>query len=83
MPRRSSVAVALPATDFTLAIAERAYYKAERRGFAPGHELDDWLAAEREMGAFPPKAPVAAKAKRPAAPRKSATVSKTKASKTK
>jgi len=77
------VAVALPATDFTLAIAERAYYKAERRGFAPGHELDDWLAAEREMGAFPPKAPVAAKAKRPAAPRRSAAVSKTKPSKTK
>ena len=23
-----------------------AYYRAERRGFAPGHELDDWLAAE-------------------------------------
>jgi hypothetical protein len=23
-----------------------AYYLAERRGFAPGHELDDWLAAE-------------------------------------
>jgi Protein of unknown function (DUF2934) len=30
-------------------IAERAYYKAERRGFTPGHELDDWLAAEREV----------------------------------
>jgi len=26
-----------------------AYYRAERRGFAPGHELDDWLAAEAEM----------------------------------
>lgn len=23
-----------------------AYYLAEHRGFAPGHELDDWLAAE-------------------------------------
>ena len=23
-----------------------AYYLAERRGFVPGHELDDWLAAE-------------------------------------
>jgi hypothetical protein len=23
-----------------------AYFLAERRGFAPGHELDDWLAAE-------------------------------------
>lgn len=27
-------------------IREAAYYLAERRGFAPGHELDDWLAAE-------------------------------------
>jgi hypothetical protein len=25
-----------------------AYYKALARGFAPGHELDDWLAAEKE-----------------------------------
>jgi hypothetical protein len=23
-----------------------AYFLAERRGFAPGHDLDDWLAAE-------------------------------------
>jgi hypothetical protein len=29
-------------------IAERAYGRAERRGFAPGGELDDWLAAEAE-----------------------------------
>ncbi|MGA2708242.1 MAG: DUF2934 domain-containing protein [Steroidobacteraceae bacterium] len=27
-------------------IADAAYYLAERRGFAPGHELDDWLDAE-------------------------------------
>ncbi len=30
-------------------IAEAAYYLAERRGFAPGFELEDWLAAEREI----------------------------------
>jgi hypothetical protein len=28
-------------------IAVRAYYLAERRGFVPGYELDDWLDAER------------------------------------
>jgi hypothetical protein len=28
-----------------------AYFKAEKRGFAPGHELDDWLAAEEEVDA--------------------------------
>lgn len=30
-------------------IAENAYYKAEARGFEPGHELDDWIAAENEF----------------------------------
>jgi Protein of unknown function (DUF2934) len=30
-------------------IAEAAYWRAERRGFAPGRELDDWLEAEREI----------------------------------
>lgn len=27
-------------------IREAAYFNAERRGFAPGHELEDWLVAE-------------------------------------
>lgn len=26
-----------------------AYFLAERRGFAPGHELEDWLAAETTL----------------------------------
>nr|BAL55753.1 hypothetical conserved protein [uncultured Gammaproteobacteria bacterium] len=30
-------------------IAEAAYYRAEKRGFVPGFELEDWLAAEREI----------------------------------
>ncbi|MEW5890049.1 MAG: DUF2934 domain-containing protein [Pseudomonadota bacterium] len=30
-------------------IAEAAYYRAEKRGFAPGGELDDWLEAEAEV----------------------------------
>ena len=29
-------------------ISVAAYYKAEDRGFAPGLELDDWLAAEKD-----------------------------------
>jgi hypothetical protein len=32
-------------------IAEAAYYRAEMRGFAPGHENEDWLAAENEVDA--------------------------------
>lgn len=30
-------------------IAEAAYYRAERRGFATGGELDDWIEAETEI----------------------------------
>jgi hypothetical protein len=33
-------------------IAESAYLRAERRGFAPGHEDEDWVAAEREVDAL-------------------------------
>lgn len=32
-------------------IAEAAYYRAEKRGFMPGHETEDWLAAEAEVDA--------------------------------
>jgi hypothetical protein len=31
-------------------IAVAAYFRAERRGFAPGNDLEDWLEAERELG---------------------------------
>ena len=30
-------------------IARTAYFRAERRGFEPGSELDDWLAAEQSI----------------------------------
>ncbi len=43
--------VAAPSGDRTQQIAERAYYLAEQRGFAPGGELEDWLAAERAVDA--------------------------------
>jgi hypothetical protein len=36
-------------------IAQRAYEIAAQRGFAPGHELDDWLQAEREIEAGAPR----------------------------
>jgi len=32
-------------------ISELAYRRAEMRGFAPGHEQEDWLEAEREVDA--------------------------------
>ena len=33
-------------------IAEAAYLRAEQRGFEPGHEIEDWLAAEKEIDAL-------------------------------
>lgn len=30
-------------------VAEAAYYLAERRGFEPGHDVDDWLEAEQQV----------------------------------
>ena len=33
-------------------ISESAYLHAERRGFEPGHESEDWLAAEAEIDAL-------------------------------
>jgi hypothetical protein len=32
-------------------IAEAAYYRAEKRGFEPGHEVQDWLEAEMAVDA--------------------------------
>lgn len=36
-------------------IAKRAYELAKQRGFAPGHEREDWLQAEREVEAGAPR----------------------------
>ncbi len=33
-------------------VAVAAYYLAERRRFEPGHEQEDWLAAEAQLGAL-------------------------------
>jgi hypothetical protein len=32
-------------------IGEAAYFRSAHRGFEPGHEVDDWLAAEAEIDA--------------------------------
>ena len=44
-------AIADPAPDAALAqaISEAAYYRAEARGFESGHELEDWIEAERQV----------------------------------
>lgn len=40
-----------PVTTREERIAILAYWRAAEREFAPGHELDDWLAAERDVDA--------------------------------
>lgn len=50
--KRSPVPPALIDQDLRRGlIAQAAYYRAERRGFAAGHEAEDWLAAESEVDA--------------------------------
>ena len=48
---RSSDSTPLPLDEPEALIARIAYFRAEARGFAPGHELDDWYAAEAEIEA--------------------------------
>jgi hypothetical protein len=40
---------ALNAQERDKLIAQAAYFRAERRGFAPGYELQDWVEAEAEV----------------------------------
>ena len=47
VPEDSILPKVLP--DIEAWIAEQAYYKAECRGLTPGHEVDDWFEAEREL----------------------------------
>jgi len=35
--------------EFRKMIEECAYYKAEKRGFVAGNEIEDWLEAEQEL----------------------------------
>ena len=53
-PKGNSAAAAVTvAEDVRRAmIAEAAYFHAERRGFAPGDEVQDWLKAEAEVDAL-------------------------------
>ena len=45
------------AADTLKRIGEAAYKRAQQRNFAPGHDLEDWLEAEKEIDAQA-KAPV-------------------------
>ena len=50
--RRRAATVVTPVIDAErrrAMIAEAAYLRAERRNFAPGFEVEDWLSAESEV----------------------------------
>jgi len=56
-PRKRAAAAAIARPSFVdprqraALIARAAYFRAMNRGFAPGHEDEDWLAAEAEVDA--------------------------------
>jgi len=35
--------------ELLVMVSVNAYYRAEKRGFEPGHEMDDWHEAELEI----------------------------------
>lgn len=48
-PDSSNGLVSFPDDTINQKIAEAAYFRAEKRGFAPGYEIEDWLEAEKEI----------------------------------
>jgi hypothetical protein len=48
-PPRPNSHTELTPDELRQMIATAAYRRAEERGFEPGHELEDWLAAEAEI----------------------------------
>jgi hypothetical protein len=52
-PARTTASAAAPvnisADEKAKMIQDAAYYRAEKRNFEPGHEHEDWLAAEQEV----------------------------------
>jgi hypothetical protein len=61
---RTDVATSLSAAERLRMVEMAAYFRAERRGFAPGHDFEDWVAAEAEIAALVPPVPARAPARR-------------------
>ena len=51
--RKPKAAAARRHEDRHASIAKAAYFRSQRRGFQPGFELEDWLAAEAEVDRRP------------------------------
>jgi len=45
----SNARTEISADEVRKLISEAAYYRAKQRGFAPGHEEEDWIQAEAEV----------------------------------
>ena len=56
---RTDVETSLTESDRLRMIELAAFFRAERRGFVPGFEADDWFAAEAEIAAQIPAPPAA------------------------
>jgi hypothetical protein len=48
-PLASELRAPLSDEEIRQLITQAAYYRARRRGFAPGHEFEDWIEAEAEV----------------------------------
>jgi Protein of unknown function (DUF2934) len=48
-PRNDAQDAGIPEDQLKAMIEREAYLRSERRGFEPGHEEEDWLAAEAEI----------------------------------
>jgi hypothetical protein len=46
---RSDAGSGISAQERQILVAQAAYFRAEKRGFAPGGELQDWVEAEAEV----------------------------------
>jgi Protein of unknown function (DUF2934) len=52
VPPTSAELTSITRSDRQAMIATAAYYRAEKRHFAPGGELEDWMGAESEIDAL-------------------------------
>jgi hypothetical protein len=48
-PLASELRAPLSHDEIQALVRQAAYYRALKRGFAPGHELEDWVEAEAEV----------------------------------
>ena len=68
-PKPAAGTVTAGDADRQAMVAMAAYFRAQKRGFAPGYEVEDWVAAEAEISELTKPAPV--KKPRVRSPRKS------------